>query len=97
MVITTVAKKPMASTSVFEFHPTQVIRSMGSVAVATAGGPSKRHMLRRSVGVLHAAGSRDTSFVEDLALGLGGVDVILNSLTSPGACVASRLGSHRLI
>ena len=61
----------------------QVLREMGAVIVSTAGGPTKRALLR-SLGVAHVAGSRDTVFVEDLSAGGCGVDVILNTLTSPG-------------
>jgi len=61
----------------------QVLREMGAVVVATAGGPTKRALLR-SLGVAHVGGSRDTVFVEELAVGGSGVDVILNTLTSPG-------------
>ena len=60
----------------------QVLRVLGAVPVATAGSPSKRSLLR-SLGVAHVVGSRDTQFVGPLAC-LGGVDVVLNSLTSPG-------------
>eukprot|EP00883_Tetradesmus_obliquus_P011533 jgi/Sobl393_1/4315/SZX67650.1 len=60
----------------------QVLRVLGAVPVATAGSPSKRSLLR-SLGVQHVVGSRDTQFVGPLAC-LGGVDVVLNSLTSPG-------------
>jgi NADPH:quinone reductase-like Zn-dependent oxidoreductase len=60
----------------------QVLRVLGAVPVATAGSPSKRSLLR-SLGVRAVVGSRDTQFVGPLAC-LGGVDVVLNSLTSPG-------------
>jgi hypothetical protein len=60
----------------------QVLRVLGAVPVATAGSPSKRSLLR-SLGVQAVVGSRDTQFVGPLAC-LGGVDVVLNSLTSPG-------------
>lgn len=42
----------------------------------------------RHIGVRHVLGSRETAFVEQLAQ-LGGVDVILSSLTSPGMLSAS--------
>ena len=61
----------------------QVLREMGAMIVSTAGGPTKRALLR-SLGVAYVAGSRDTMFVEDLSVGCSGVDVILNTLTSPG-------------
>jgi NADPH:quinone reductase-like Zn-dependent oxidoreductase len=60
----------------------QVLRVLGAVPVATAGSPSKRSLLR-SLRVQAVVGSRDTQFVGPLAC-LGGVDVVLNSLTSPG-------------
>ncbi len=40
------------------------------------------------MGVKHVVGSRDTGFVQHLAQ-LGGVDVVLNALTSPGMVAAS--------
>jgi len=52
------------------------------VQCGTAGSPAKRSLLR-SLGVSTVVASRDTSFVSDLAVA-GGVDVVLNSLTSPG-------------
>ena len=61
----------------------QVLEAVGCVALGTAGSPSKRALLR-SLGVGHAANSRDTSFAVDLAVACGGADVVLNSLTSPG-------------
>ena len=66
----------------------QVLREMGAIAVTTAGGPPKRALLR-SLGVAHVAGSRDTAFVEELAIGASGVDVLLNTLTSPGLVSAA--------
>jgi NADPH:quinone reductase-like Zn-dependent oxidoreductase len=60
----------------------QVLRASGASAVATAGSPSKRSLLR-SLGVSSVVGSRDSVFVGPVCC-LGGVDVVLNSLTSPG-------------
>jgi NADPH:quinone reductase-like Zn-dependent oxidoreductase len=60
----------------------QVVASVGAAAVATAGSPSKRSLLR-SLGVSAVVGSRDSVFVGPVSC-LGGVDVVLNSLTSPG-------------
>jgi NADPH:quinone reductase-like Zn-dependent oxidoreductase len=60
----------------------QVVGALGAHAVATAGSPSKRALLR-SLGVRTVVGSRDSAFVGPVAA-LGGVDVVLNSLTSPG-------------
>jgi NADPH:quinone reductase-like Zn-dependent oxidoreductase len=60
----------------------QVLKAAGATAVATAGSPSKRSLLR-SLGVGAVVGSRDSVFVGPVSC-LGGVDVVLNSLTSPG-------------
>jgi NADPH:quinone reductase-like Zn-dependent oxidoreductase len=60
----------------------QVVSSVGAIAIATAGSPSKRSLLR-SQGVHAVVGSRDSVFVGPVSC-LGGVDVVLNSLTSPG-------------
>jgi NADPH:quinone reductase-like Zn-dependent oxidoreductase len=65
----------------------QVLRWQGARPVATAGSPSKRVLLR-SLGVPVVVGSRDSRFVAPLAA-LGGVDVVLNSLTSPGMVAGS--------
>ena len=74
----------------------QVVATMGAEAIATAGNPSKRALLRQ-LGVQHVAGSRDTTFAE-VAAQLGGVDVVLNTLTSPGMVAATasvlRLGGR---
>ena len=62
----------------------QEVASLGGMVVATAGGPPKRAYLR-ALGINRVANSRDMSFVEDLLLQFGeGVDVVLNTLTSPG-------------
>ena len=45
----------------------QVIRRAGAVALATAGGPAKRALLR-SLGVRDVVGSRDTVFVDEIAM-----------------------------
>jgi hypothetical protein len=60
----------------------QVVSSVCAIAIATAGSPSKRSLLR-SQGVYAVVGSRDSVFVGPVSC-LGGVDVVLNSLTSPG-------------
>ena len=57
---------------------------------ATAGSPAKR-MLLRSLGIQHVVNSRDTSSASELAH-VGGVDVVLNSLTSPGMVAGSMAG-----
>ena len=61
----------------------QEAASLGATVLATAGGPPKRAYLR-ALGVKDVSGSRDIGFVEDLMLQSGGVDVVLNTLTSPG-------------
>ena len=77
----------------------QLAASVGAVVVGTAG-PSKRAFLRAS-GVQGVFNSRDTRFSEEVVQtaapgGSGkdsgdvlGVDVVLNSLTSPGFVAAS--------
>eukprot|EP00878_Enallax_costatus_P032620 GHUV01035866.1.p1 GENE.GHUV01035866.1~~GHUV01035866.1.p1 ORF type:complete len:548 (-),score=177.63 GHUV01035866.1:22-1665(-) len=65
----------------------QVLQNLGAVAVCTAGSPSKRSLLR-SLSVSAVVGSRDSMFVGPLAAA-GGVDVVLNSLTSPGMVAGS--------
>ena len=65
----------------------QVAQAAGATVLATAGGPSKRSLLH-SLGVQEVLGSRDTVFVGEAAE-LGGVDVVLNSLTSSGMVAGS--------
>ena len=65
----------------------QVLQAAGATALATAGNPSKRALLR-SLGCAAVLGSRDTGFAAQLAQ-LGGASVVLNSLTSPGMVSAS--------
>jgi NADPH:quinone reductase-like Zn-dependent oxidoreductase len=65
----------------------QLIGAAGAVPCATAGSPYKRALLR-SLGCAAVVGSRDTGFAAQLAQ-LGGVAVVLNSLTSPGMVAAS--------
>eukprot|EP00878_Enallax_costatus_P044002 GHUV01052139.1.p2 GENE.GHUV01052139.1~~GHUV01052139.1.p2 ORF type:complete len:146 (-),score=57.99 GHUV01052139.1:83-520(-) len=65
----------------------QVLQHLGAVAVCSAGSPSKRSLLR-SLSVSAVVGSRDSMFVGPLAAA-GGVDVVLNSLTSPGMVAGS--------
>jgi NADPH:quinone reductase-like Zn-dependent oxidoreductase len=67
----------------------QVIAAAKGVAVVTAGGPLKRTLLR-SLGAGHVGSSRDTTFGESALLADGGgVDVVLNTLTSSGMIAAS--------
>ncbi len=62
----------------------QLASAAGAVVVGTAGGPPKRSFLR-GLGVGSAVSSRDTQFATELpAAGGGAVEVVLNSLTSPG-------------
>lgn len=63
----------------------ELAASVGATTVGTAGGPPKRGYLR-GLGVRAAASSRATDFATDLfSAGAAPVDVVLNSLTSPGA------------
>ena len=63
---------------------------LGCSVCATAGSPAKR-MVLRLLGVKDVVSSRDTSPVTELAH-VGGVDVVLNSLTSPGMVAGSVAG-----
>jgi len=65
----------------------QLIEALGAETVATAGSPSKRALVR-ALGVAHVLGSRDTTFAAELAE-VGGVSVVLNSLTSAGMVAGS--------
>ena len=62
-----------------------LLNASGSTVFSTAGTPTKRCLLRANYGVAHSASSRDLRYVTDcVAKSPAGVDVILNSLTSPG-------------
>ena len=63
---------------------------LGCSVSATAGSSAKR-MILRSLGVHHVVNSRDLSSATELAR-VGGVDVVLNSLTSPGMVAGSVAG-----
>ena len=65
----------------------QTIQSLGATPLATAGSSNKRALVR-ALGAAHTLGSRDTTFASE-ACQLGGTDVVLNSLTSPGMVAAS--------
>jgi NADPH:quinone reductase-like Zn-dependent oxidoreductase len=65
----------------------QIIAAAGATAVTTAGSPAKRALLR-TLGSAHVSSSRDTSFVSELTE-VGGVSVVLNSLTSSGMVAGS--------
>ena len=66
----------------------QVLQAAGAQPLVTAGGPTKRSLLR-SLGAVHAASSRDTMFAEELLIASGPADVALNTLTSSGMVAAS--------
>ena len=68
----------------------QVLAEAKAEIFATAGGPSKRALLRQ-LGILHVVNSRSSNLASDVAA-LGGVDVVLNSLTSPGMVAGSMAG-----
>ena len=65
----------------------QVITAAGATALTTAGSPSKRALLRQ-LGSRHVSSSRDTLFVEEMAL-TGGATAALNTLTSTGMVAGS--------
>lgn len=65
----------------------QVVQAKGATVVATAGGPAKRALLH-ALGARHVLGSRETQFASEVAE-LGGVDIVLNSLTSAGMVAGS--------
>jgi NADPH:quinone reductase-like Zn-dependent oxidoreductase len=71
----------------------QMVDTLGGVVVATAGSPSKRTLVR-GCGVAEVLGSRDTQFVSEAAE-LGGVDIVLNSLTSSGMVAGSLAALRR--
>ena len=68
----------------------QIIQSLQATAIGTAGSPSKRSLLRQS-GVQQVVSSRDLQFVTELA-STGGLDAMLNTLTSPGMVAGSVAG-----
>ena len=65
----------------------QLLHALGASVIATAGSAQKRAVLHQ-LGVRHVLSSRLTQFVAEVAQ-LGGVDVVLNSLTSAGMVAAS--------
>lgn len=65
-----------------------IARAFGCGVVATASSTSERNYLRR-LGVQATADSRNVSFCEPTVSAMGPVDVVLNSLTSPGMIAAS--------
>lgn len=54
-----------------------------TAAATTAGSPAKRAHLR-GLGLPTAADSRSCAFADVATVVSGGVDLVLNSLTSPG-------------
>ena len=64
-------------------------RALGCHVAATAGSAAKRSHLR-GLGILAVADSRSTSFSDPLLAAQGAVDVVLNSLTSPGEICAPK-------
>ena len=64
---------------------TSVLCALGGTPIGTAGSAAKRHQVRGG-GVAGVFGSRDTCFSSEVCAVTGslGVDVVLNSLTSPG-------------
>ena len=65
----------------------QVLQAIGATIIATAGSAQKRAVLH-TLGVKQVINSRETQFAAEVAA-LGGVDVVLNSMTSPGMVAAS--------
>ena len=65
----------------------QLLHAVGATVIATAGSAQKRAVLHQ-LGVKHVVSSRRTQFVAEVAQ-LGGVNVVLNSLTSAGMVAAS--------
>ena len=63
----------------------QVASALGCRVLATAGSPAKRTALR-CLRVAGTADSRSAAFVDTAAVvaAAGGIDLLLNSLTSPG-------------
>ena len=68
----------------------QQIRSLKATAIGTAGAPSKRSLLRQCR-VQQVASSRDLQYVPEIAA-TGGLDAVLNTLTSPGMVAGSVAG-----
>ncbi len=68
----------------------QVLATAHAEVVASAGGPSKRALLRQ-LGIQRVVNSRSSAMASDVAA-LGGVNVVLNSLTSPGMVAGSMAG-----
>ena len=68
----------------------QVLAEAQAEVFATAGGPGKRSLLRK-LRIAHVMDSRSSSMASDVAI-MGGVEVVLNSLTSPGMVAGSVAG-----
>jgi len=69
----------------------QIARAVGAKIIATAGNRRKRAYLREVVGLENVFHSRDVSYAAEIKRVTNGrgVDVVLNSLTSPGFKEAS--------
>jgi NADPH:quinone reductase-like Zn-dependent oxidoreductase len=65
----------------------QLAGALQARVIATAGSPFKRSVVR-TLGAQAAVNSRDTVYASDIAQ-LGGIDVVLNSLTSSGFVAGS--------
>lgn len=85
-----------ASTGGLGLAAIQMAQALGGVCIGTAGSAAKRSFLRHwSGGTCSALGSRDLEFCEEAVAEWGGVDVVINSLTSPGM-VGATLAAQRL-
>ncbi|CAG9466967.1 unnamed protein product [Pedinophyceae sp. YPF-701] len=65
-----------------------VLAAMGARVASTAGSAGKRGVVR-GCGAGAVAGSRDVGYAEAAVAALGGVDVVVNSLTSAGFVAGS--------
>ncbi len=69
----------------------QIAQAAGASVIGTAGSVHKRQHLRSACRVREAVSSRTTEFAESLGrMAVTGniPDTVLNSLTSPGTCIA---------
>ena len=78
-----------AATGGLGIAATQIATKLGAQVIGTAGGVAKRNALRSMTSTEIALGSRSTRFATDCLEVCSGVDVVLNSLTSPGMIAAS--------
>ena len=70
---------------------TQVVTAAGADVYATAGSSYKRALLR-GMSVQDVASSRDIRYVTEVGGLVGGIGIVLNSLTSPGMVPATIAG-----